>query len=329
MNRNLFWSGGRYILCKFDVENESMKRFLPLILFLLSFSALGQDPKLDRLEMYYDQGHYKMVYRKAKRLLNKPFYDYSALPDFYAALSQFQLARDDKKFREAFDEAEANFQRFLDEDVDGKTYTMHIHEVQQLQYDLAQMSLSFKNQNKTSQAAYIDGIIKRLFKDGKTAEEIATTHVNNTPPDNDKTPVKDKEPKENTTSSGTRDDVIKYAEEFMGIPYKYGSQDPKKGFDCSGYTSFVLQKYNYYLSRSSKDQYNNVKKIKRNKVKKGDLVFFGNPGIHHVGLVHEVHKNGEITMIHASSSLGISLVNIDQSTYWSPRIKAFGRVIQD
>lgn len=306
-----------------------MKRLLVILFCITAIFTFGQEKKIDLLEMYYDQGHYKMVYRKSKRLLNKPYYDYSALPDFYAAISLYQLKKDAKTYREeqkAFDEAEAHFTRFLEEDVNGKAYQMHIHEILDIQYLLAQKSLSLKNQNRNDEAAYFDGLIKRLFKDGFSAEQIATSRPAEKEPENEK---ETDETHKETNSKDIRSQVITYAEEFLGVPYKYGSQDPKKGFDCSGYTSFVLEKYDYYISRSSKDQYSSVDKIKRSKVKKGDLIFFGNPKIHHVGMVHEVLENGEITMIHASSSMGISIVNVDQSTYWNPRIIGYGRVIKD
>ena len=60
---------------------------------------------------------------------------------------------------------------------------------------------------------------------------------------------------------------------------------------------------------------------------KGDLVFFGHSGnITHVGLVIS-DKGAPLSMIHASSSKGIMLTNIETSSYWKPKLKGVGKVI--
>jgi cell wall-associated NlpC family hydrolase len=48
--------------------------------------------------------------------------------------------------------------------------------------------------------------------------------------------------------------------------------------------------------------------------------------VNHVGILTSA-KNEPKQMIHASSSIGISIVNIEQSTYWQGRIVGYGRVI--
>jgi hypothetical protein len=53
------------------------KRILIVFAFF-SFSFLrAQVPVFDKLEMLYSQNHYKIVYRKANRLLDVPDYDYN------------------------------------------------------------------------------------------------------------------------------------------------------------------------------------------------------------------------------------------------------------
>ena len=71
-----------------------MKIFAFIILFCIPFSdSWTQVLEFDKLEMRYDQGHYKNVYRKARRLLDKPAYDFSYLPRYYLALSNLQFAQ--------------------------------------------------------------------------------------------------------------------------------------------------------------------------------------------------------------------------------------------
>ena len=70
-----------------------MKRSLVVIFSVLSVQfAFGQNPKFDKLEMLFDQGHYKRVYRKANRLIDDPEFDFSYLPKYYKSLSLLQLS---------------------------------------------------------------------------------------------------------------------------------------------------------------------------------------------------------------------------------------------
>ena len=71
-----------------------MKKYLIIVLIaFVSCELQAQVPQFDKLEMYYAQGHYKVVYRRANRLLDQPDYDYSLLPKFYKSLSLFQLSQ--------------------------------------------------------------------------------------------------------------------------------------------------------------------------------------------------------------------------------------------
>ncbi len=81
------------------------------------------------------------------------------------------------------------------------------------------------------------------------------------------------------------------------------------------------------LSRRSEDQYNEGKKVKEKNVQKGDLVFFSNgSGISHVGIV--VSEKGQpIVMIHASSSKGVIITNIESSEYWMKRLHGFATYV--
>src|SRR6187431_2397012 len=45
--------------------------------------------------------------------------------------------------------------------------------------------------------------------------------------------------------------ILDTAKKYVGTRYKYGSTDPKQGFDCSGLVYFVGKKHNIELARSS------------------------------------------------------------------------------
>ena len=48
------------------------------------------------------------------------------------------------------------------------------------------------------------------------------------------------------------DELVGFAETLQGIPYKYGSTDPRIGFDCSGFISYVFNHFGISVPRSSR-----------------------------------------------------------------------------
>ncbi len=129
-----------------------------------------------------------------------------------------------------------------------------------------------------------------------------------------------------TTSSSTpsmrfRYGVVDDAEKFLGSPYLYAGRDPKTGFDCSGFTSYVLGRNNVKVSPASAAQSKEGKAIDLNKVLPGDLVFFSQDGskVSHVAMVVSRGKNG-IVCIHSTTSRGVIMENVSISSYWKTKI---------
>ncbi len=91
--------------------------------------------------------------------------------------------------------------------------------------------------------------------------------------------------------------VINTARSYIGTPYKWGGTT-RRGMDCSGLLINSFQAVDYNLPRMSKAQSKVGKKIKRDKVKPGDLVFFATTKkkrkVTHVGLVTSV-RGGKVT----------------------------------
>ncbi len=48
-----------------------------------------------------------------------------------------------------------------------------------------------------------------------------------------------------------RDSLVSFAKSLLGIPYLYGSIDPARGFDCSGFITYVFSHFNIVVPRSS------------------------------------------------------------------------------
>ena len=118
-----------------------------------------------------------------------------------------------------------------------------------------------------------------------------------------------------------RQNITSYAENFIGAPYKYGGESPNGGFDCSGFTSYVMLEYGIALDRTSSDQGKMGKKVALKDSKAGDLIFFARKGrVFHVSLVVANTKEG-IEVVHATSSRGVIRENISTSSYWSSKEK--------
>ncbi|MFZ7120623.1 MAG: C40 family peptidase [Eubacteriaceae bacterium] len=120
-----------------------------------------------------------------------------------------------------------------------------------------------------------------------------------------------------------RDKILKTAKEQMGVPYVWGGTSPA-GFDCSGYTYYVLHKNGITIPRTAAEQYYVGNWVNKSNLIPGDLVFFTTykSGPSHVGFYVGNNK-----FIHASSSNGIIISDLN-NTYWSPRYIGAKRIIK-
>ncbi|HBG4733726.1 TPA: C40 family peptidase [Clostridioides difficile] len=85
-----------------------------------------------------------------------------------------------------------------------------------------------------------------------------------------------------TNATGKAGTVIAEAKKHLGKPYKWGGNGPSN-FDCSGLMVYCFKKVNVNLPRTSRQQATKGKKVEKNNLQAGDLVFFHNP-VSHVGL---------------------------------------------
>jgi gamma-D-glutamyl-L-lysine dipeptidyl-peptidase len=84
-----------------------------------------------------------------------------------------------------------------------------------------------------------------------------------------------------------REELVKTAKRFLGVPYQWGGTSIEEGFDCSGLAMVVYQLNGLDLPRSSRQQWQAGQQINRNELRKGDLVFFATAGswrVSHVGI---------------------------------------------
>ena len=87
-----------------------------------------------------------------------------------------------------------------------------------------------------------------------------------------------------TTRTGSGNNVVSYAESFIGVPYVYGGTTPS-GFDCSGFVQYVYNHFGVSLPRTTTQQENFGTQIPVSQAQPGDLYFWGNKGsAYHVAI---------------------------------------------
>ncbi len=131
--------------------------------------------------------------------------------------------------------------------------------------------------------------------------------------------------KEQTPAAlSTADNIINTALTYAGTRYKYGGTT-KRGMDCSGLLYVAFGEHDVQLPRVSYHMAEEGKRVKVNKVVKGDLLFFKTKKrggkINHVGMVVTVDDH-EIKFIHASSSRGVIVSSLREGYWNSAFVKA-------
>ena len=138
------------------------------------------------------------------------------------------------------------------------------------------------------------------------------------------------------TAEEVADRLLDYAASFLGTPYRYGANGPKR-FDCTGYTRYVFKHFGYdELSRSAKDQARDGREVDlsdfRN-LQKGDILLLGsrrNPKVvGHVGIfigLDTLHNDPKF--IHASNH-GVRYSSIYTESYYANRLLGARRILPD
>lgn len=127
-----------------------------------------------------------------------------------------------------------------------------------------------------------------------------------------------------TSSTQSRSAIVKEAHKWLGTKYKYGGID-RSGVDCSGMVMRVYDKAaGVKLPRSSAQQREFCKSIRRKELAAGDLLFFATgrdkTRVSHVGIYI-----GDGKMIHASTSKGVITSSLNEK-YYANKYHSSGRV---
>ena len=125
-----------------------------------------------------------------------------------------------------------------------------------------------------------------------------------------------------TATANGQPAVVRRALGYLGTRYRYGASGAR-GFDCSGFTSYIYRQHGITLPHNSAAQYRVGKPVSRSELRPGDLVFFRTRGnrISHVGIYI---GNGKF--VHASSARGRVRVDTLTSGYYHQRYVGARRI---
>ena len=114
-----------------------------------------------------------------------------------------------------------------------------------------------------------------------------------------------------SSASGVGAAIAETALQYLGTPYAYGGAS-SRGFDCSGFTMYVLSQHGYSAPHSATSQWNSTGTyVERSDLQPGDLVLFCDPSrsngkaCSHVGIYI-----GDNEFVHASSGSSGKYVRI-------------------
>lgn len=124
-------------------------------------------------------------------------------------------------------------------------------------------------------------------------------------------------------------DLVTFAETLIGTPYVYASSDPKVGFDCSGFITYVFNRFGIAVPRSSVDFTDVGKTVSVEEAKRGDLILFTgtNPAerqVGHMGII--VSNTDSLRFIHSSSGKAMGVTVTPLNKYYQSRFVRVARI---
>ncbi|MGY2297167.1 C40 family peptidase [Pseudomonas yamanorum] len=113
------------------------------------------------------------------------------------------------------------------------------------------------------------------------------------------------------------DRIVDRAHELIGTRYKWGGNNARDGFDCSGLMVYLFRsEAKITLPRTAASMFSGKgKNVARHQLKRGDAVFFktaGQRSINHVGVYI-----GNGRFIHAPRSGKTTRIDSLNNTYWN------------
>lgn len=174
-------------------------------------------------------------------------------------------------------------------------------------------SKSIKEDQNTISAANADTIIPEKAPAWNYADSLETQYIN--------------------TGKIKSGQVVDYAETLKGVTYKYGSIDPRQGFDCSGFITYVFNHFGISVPRSTKDFTSVEREISLNKTKRGDIILFTGTDstirvVGHMGII--TNREGQnLEFIHSTSGKAFGVTTTPLNKYYQGRFVKAIRIFMD
>ncbi len=130
------------------------------------------------------------------------------------------------------------------------------------------------------------------------------------------------------------DSLLAFARTLQGIPYLYASTDPAKGFDCSGFITYVFNHFGVSIPRSSVDFTYYGRELDLVEAKPGDIVLFTGTDstiriVGHMGIIESI-RDSTISFIHSTSGKnGLGVVITPFEKYYRSRFVKTIRVLPE
>lgn len=126
--------------------------------------------------------------------------------------------------------------------------------------------------------------------------------------------------------AGSSPEIAMHAVGLIGVPYKYGGDEPESGLDCSGLVRYLFREaLGTELPRSAEQMSELGQHVDAHELQPGDLVFYNTlrRAYSHVGVYL-----GEGKFIHAPSSGGYVRIESMKVSYWQKRFNGARRLVQ-
>ena len=130
----------------------------------------------------------------------------------------------------------------------------------------------------------------------------------------------------------SKKELVRFAKTLIGVPYKYASTDPTVGFDCSGFITYVFNRFSLEVPRSSVGFTSFGKEINLVNAEEGDLILFTgtNDSIRIVGHMGIVTQNIDtLKFIHSTSGRAYAVTITPLAAYYKKRFVKVIRVFSD
>lgn len=135
------------------------------------------------------------------------------------------------------------------------------------------------------------------------------------------------------TKRSRADELVGFAEKLQGIPYKFGSTDPRIGFDCSGFINYVFNHFGISVPRSSREFSYIKKEIKLKEARPGDIILFTGTDstkrvVGHMGIITS-DKGQSHEFIHSTSGKAYRVTKTPLNRYYQGRFMKVIRILKE